>query len=542
VFLVQNTLFRIPERGRPLLNQLEKEAIRQDNVYTQCFVKAKMVQFYYYQYDTDSIFIAADDGIEFARKHKVHQQLFYIYQLLMQRHSLQGEFAKAAKIGQELLNEAKNLNDYRGMALATAGMANVYNSMGITDEALKYYKESISLLNKCKDPLDVLYLDLYNMIMYEYHAKEDFENIIVYADTLQMKIDEIYTANKPANLLDYRFSVECKRASAYLWENDTENAWRHIVKADSLYNLKVTPYHTYGLNTLKYNYYFERKEYKKALAYSGAAIKYIKDSDLKDMQFARHYAGHAHNLLMLERYKEAATVYEEATQLMKENYDNDINMQINQLRIMYDLDKLELQAEKDKLQLNIIHNRLIVFIIATVLLLAIVTIVIHNMRRIRRKNIRLVQCIHEQDILEEELEKQREELDRLRLFQASQKVENPEYFEEDRLITKLRKLLKDNHMFTDPSINRKRLAEMLGTNENYLRTIIKDKFGYTVNEYINDHRLNYAKKLLVLPVKEYTIEVIATECGFGTRSTLHRQFKAKYGLTPDEYRKLINNI
>ena len=132
------------------------------------------------------------------------------------------------------------------------------------------------------------------------------------------------------------------------------------------------------------------------------------------MQAFRHYTNYAYNLLTLKYYEEAANTYEEAVTFVKENFQKDAHAQLNQLRTMYDLDKLEIQAEKDKLQLSATRNKLIAFIIATVLLSVIVLIVNNNMRRIRKKNIGLVQRIREQDLLEEELFRQREELDRLR--------------------------------------------------------------------------------------------------------------------------------
>lgn len=167
------------------------------------------------------------------------------------------------------------------------------------------------------------------------------------------------------------------------------------------------------------------------------------------------------------------------------------------------------------------------------------------MRRISKKNLGLVQRIREQDLLEEKLSEQREKLDKLRMLHIT---EEPETYnetavsQEEVLIIKLKNFLKDNPVYIDPGINRKSLADMLGTNENYIRTAIKEQLGYTFNEYMNELRLNHAKKLLATSSDECTIEEIAIASGFNSRSTLYRKFREKYDITPDEYRKFIKRM
>jgi len=544
-YLAQQTALSYPDKGRVFLKELEKEAIRQGDIDKQAFVKKKMVEVYFYQFDTDSIFIAADIAEDFARKHQRTKDIFVVQQIIIQRYAFQGEYAKAINAGKEMFNAAKEIGDYYGMAMATAGIANNYNTMGIEDDALKHYKESLSLLKKADGEHNMLRLDLYTMVLRCYSVKRDYENVMLYADTLQTKVNDCSNKKVSFDLYKYYYLIEASLAALYMDKEETQEAYLHIARMDSLYKLKPYPTITYQINGLKADYYMQKGEYETSLKYFKEAINYLKEQEITDMQAFRYYTDYAYSLRMLKHYEEATAIYAEATTLVSENLQEDMYAQLNQLRIVYDLDKLEMQAEKDRLQLSVTRNRLIAAVITTVLLSAIVLIVMYNMRRIRKKNIGLVQRIREQDLLEEKLAKQDEELNKLRVLQTPQELEtndNDAVSQEEILIIKLKNFLKDNPVYVNPGINRKSLAEMIGTNENYIRTAIKEQLGYTFNEYMNELRLNHAKKLLATSPNECTIEEIANASGFNNRSTLYRKFKEKYEITPDEYRKLIKRM
>lgn len=543
-YLVEYTAVGYPAKYRYFLRTLEEEAIKQNNINYQAFVKVEMVKIYFYQFDTDSIFIAAAIAEEFARTHKKYNSLFSVQQMIIQRYAYQGEYGKATKKGKELFDEAKELNNYFGMAMASAGIGNTYSAMGMKEEAIKYLKEGLLFLRNVEEETGRMSLSFYQAIVMDYYTKGDHDNTILYADTLQAEIDEYARKKSMIDLLPYRYCAEYRLAGAYIEKKELQKAYPHIIKADSLHNLLgANPYYICEANALKARYYIQLGEYNTASKYLESAIGYVKENNITGIQAFNFYTSYAAVLLLEGRYKESATIFQEAADMMRETYANDLHTQINQLRTLYDLDKMELQIENDKLQLSIAHNRLTIFIMATVLLLVIVVIVVYNMRRTRKKNISLVRRIREQGVLEEKIEEQQIELSKMRLIlQTMNTSSSGEAIEEDSLIVKLRNFIKENPIYTNAEINRKELAELLGTNENYLRTAIKEKLGYTFNEYINELRLEHAKKMLESPKNEYTIEGIALESGFGTRSTFYRKFRSKYNITPDEYRKAIKNM
>jgi transcriptional regulator GlxA family with amidase domain len=60
----------------------------------------------------------------------------------------------------------------------------------------------------------------------------------------------------------------------------------------------------------------------------------------------------------------------------------------------------------------------------------------------------------------------------------------------------------------------------------------KNKTNKTFSEFLNEMRINYAKKLLA--EGRLTVAQIAYECGFNSPSYFNRQFKAHTGKTPKE--------
>ncbi len=80
-------------------------------------------------------------------------------------------------------------------------------------------------------------------------------------------------------------------------------------------------------------------------------------------------------------------------------------------------------------------------------------------------------------------------------------------------------------------------AELLHISTRQLSRIVKKRFGTTFTRVIIGKRLETAEKLLM--ETERTVEAIADAVGFSSAASLHREFKAKYNMTPIEYRNSL---
>ena len=101
---------------------------------------------------------------------------------------------------------------------------------------------------------------------------------------------------------------------------------------------------------------------------------------------------------------------------------------------------------------------------------------------------------------------------------------------------RLRRMMEEEMAFTDASITRKKLADALYTNQMYLAVAIRQFYNRTYTEYLTDLRLRHALRLMRDTVGHPTIESVAADAGFGSRWSFYRQFKARFGVSPEGWR------
>ncbi|MDY2805067.1 MAG: helix-turn-helix domain-containing protein [Prevotella sp.] len=83
------------------------------------------------------------------------------------------------------------------------------------------------------------------------------------------------------------------------------------------------------------------------------------------------------------------------------------------------------------------------------------------------------------------------------------------------------------------------LAKEIGTNQKYLSRYFNETCNLSFRDWLNDLRMQEAKKIL-LDNSNITVESIASECGFTSRTHFHTLFVKMFGMTPSQYR--INNL
>jgi len=77
------------------------------------------------------------------------------------------------------------------------------------------------------------------------------------------------------------------------------------------------------------------------------------------------------------------------------------------------------------------------------------------------------------------------------------------------------------------------LARRLGRQSAYLGRLFRDEIGMTVHEYITRARVVFGAAQVRCGVK---IEAVALDLGYRSKKNFYRQFKRRFGMTPDAYR------
>ncbi len=100
-------------------------------------------------------------------------------------------------------------------------------------------------------------------------------------------------------------------------------------------------------------------------------------------------------------------------------------------------------------------------------------------------------------------------------------------------------LIAENELFKNPNLKLNDVANQLNILPHYLSQFLNDNLGKSFSLFINEYRIEEAKRLLTKK-NEYTTEAIGYECGFNSKSTFFTTFKKITGVTPAGYKS--NNV
>jgi AraC-like DNA-binding protein len=106
------------------------------------------------------------------------------------------------------------------------------------------------------------------------------------------------------------------------------------------------------------------------------------------------------------------------------------------------------------------------------------------------------------------------------------------------LFMSIDELVETEELFLKIDISIHELGERMKMNSKYLSKAINSRDGLNFNRFINEKRVNYAATLILDSQYEgYSLEGIANESGFRSKSTFNTTFKSVIGCTPSEYKK-----
>lgn len=116
---------------------------------------------------------------------------------------------------------------------------------------------------------------------------------------------------------------------------------------------------------------------------------------------------------------------------------------------------------------------------------------------------------------------------------------NPEVYKKDTEIgLKIDTILIDKKKFLSPNYSVKQLSIDTQLDEDIINQYFKEVKKETFKVYLYRMRINVFLKLIEeKKTNQYDIGSLAEMCGFNSRTTFYRAFKAELGLTPKEYIK-----
>ena len=103
----------------------------------------------------------------------------------------------------------------------------------------------------------------------------------------------------------------------------------------------------------------------------------------------------------------------------------------------------------------------------------------------------------------------------------------------NELMPRITQLMEMQQLYLNPELKVTDVADALGTHRNAISACINAQ-GSTFNQFVNDYRLQHAKKLLC-EASDMKISTVGLESGFANERTFFRVFKEATGMTPKEW-------
>lgn len=107
------------------------------------------------------------------------------------------------------------------------------------------------------------------------------------------------------------------------------------------------------------------------------------------------------------------------------------------------------------------------------------------------------------------------------------------YHEDERLLNDIVGFIEKN--IDDDALNPTSISDFIGMGKTSLYEKLKELTGKTPGEYIRMVRLDHASKLL--KTTQLTVQEVMYKSGFSSKSYFYKEFAARFGSSPKEYRK-----
>lgn len=483
-----------PQKALECANKGYSNAIENVDTLAQLNSLKVLVTVYYMQSHYTEVIIKSNEAIELALKIKDKESVAFFYMALGSAKSeidnlndALDYLNKSIEIYQTIVEDSARWATYDNMLYALTKQVDVYASN-------RFYDKAVSLIPRCQALLDYL--------------KK--------SDSATIGLNDIREAELMA---------ACSKA--YYGTGETKKAEKCYEK------LRLTKYGNtdHGI-ALAVPYLVYSGQYAEALR----CIKIKK----KHMQKCHSIVTYYYNKVLLRNefkcyynlnmYKEASFSANENMVMAdslrareKKDYVRTVKKVFADRDIQLQLIKHEQKAETSQIVILLAT----ILVVALCLLLAISIRYNNILRRKDRANLATM----------EELRKLYNE--RTRQHTDTIAVDENEDDDEDRkMFVVIYNEIITRKLYLKPGFSRDDAISIVPMSMKQFSALFQ-KYSTGFVSFVNNLRLEHSLEL-IRSNQEYTIEGIALDSGFSNRQTFHRLFVEKYGMTPTEYKRLLN--
>lgn len=102
-------------------------------------------------------------------------------------------------------------------------------------------------------------------------------------------------------------------------------------------------------------------------------------------------------------------------------------------------------------------------------------------------------------------------------------------------------IMIEKEVFRDKDLSLNSLSKELNLSPHKLSSLLNNQFQQKFMDFVNTYRINYIKEQIAIPgsLQFYTIETLANNAGFSSRSAFYNAFNKLVGMSPVDYSKSL---
>lgn len=471
-----------------------------------------------------------DKALEMAMREKNDTMLSLVYGVMGEyAANIDTDYYQAIRHiykGIELAQQHRNRRHY---GLLLSQLANTYY-LKRNGGGLKYALESYELGCELNDTF-LIYSGAIQSA-YMYFLKKQYTQAMAYAqesETLMTKHgfhDQAHTFNLLGHLLDERGNYP--QAIEYYRKAMKD-------KQASQTSSVIYAYLGYARVLMKQGNYHEAIGLlKQGIAISKARTNAVHRNELYETLSLCHE--HLH------QYQEALKAYKHFRLANDSLFSEDKERDLSEMRYQYDSERQENLIKQGKLEMMEKEQRLqqLSFILAIIVIVLVLLYYLYS----RKNKLYLSIVKQNQDAIKRETELIRriEELESQESTSAKYASSSLSDEKSLELFRHLEKAMREEKIYQDKTLNKDRVAELLGTNRTYLSRIINEQAQTSFTHYVNRFRIEEAVRQLSDPTNDIPLKALASELGFNSISTFYNLFQTSVGMTPAQYRSKVQEL
>jgi AraC-like DNA-binding protein len=460
------------------------------------------------------------------------------------------------------VRKAEQLNDKNKDSIQQAKIlidyGNIYIAMGSTDSALVCYQAADSIAGP--NYPDIKFNALLNIgSIYQTYKLDHFKSLEYFKKTAKLKdyavnLNKIilfqkmsiayrHTGNDSLALDMAQQSYDLAISEGLLGDAAAAiNSLAQIYQEQGLYHQALEAFEkardiavkmelTKGIIFTNGNIadiYFEMGKYQEGLALY-EKIHEIASNNKFDYLISMIYKKMIPFYKKLGDYRQALETSERLRMLEDSLALADKETRIAELETRYQLRIKEETIAHQQLQIKKDHS-MIWMLSATILIVALSLIVISRLFVLKNKSMKNLVAAHK------ELTKKNKQIIKLLPAQSDTSINDSP----DHMFERIFYYLVTKQHYLDETITLEKAATNMGINREYIRSAIKNAEGCSFKTFINNHRIDKAKTLIMEDVfSHFPIDEIAKKSGFSSRSSFYRAFQETTGFTPAYYKSQL---